>query len=371
MAINYYEILEISPKASTEEIRLAFQRQAHEQLRLIASDDPNILYKAIQKLKLLLQILEVLTDPDNRASYDASLKEKCIRDDFTGQITCPHCGNNHPISSEFCPVTGRPLTPPIRFCPKCGAKQLAGFAFCVRCGQYLGNTGRSEETPPQSPTSQLAQASRFDTYVNVEVKRYGRVEYFTPMDKGHEFPLRIGLILERHARKMLEHAQIKWKTLFVAAQEEEPLIRVIPHSGYFHISPPMRDIKVKKHADVFADFKIVPWQIPEGKDNSCLIDIDFEYVGELIQTIALNVRIQNPYHLGPVSIPHQDWKQIGVIGSAIASFEVAASLFNFINPSHSSLEALIFTSGLIFSALLMYLSLLLWQQAGKRIRKEF
>jgi serine/threonine-protein kinase len=204
-----------------------------------------------------------------------------------------------------------------------------------------------------------------------QITRFGRVEYSSPMDVGQEYLLRIGLLLERHGRRLMEGARVHWSTLHMASMEEEPIIRITPSSGYLSVSPPFRDIKVSKLRDVFADFRLTPHHVGSGAKGACQVQVDFEYQGEIIHQLCLDARIQDPFKLGPVKIPHKYWKGFGLVGGGIAGFETAASLFNLYNPAGSLLNAALFAGGLFAALLLVLFAIVLWQRAARRLKQRF
>jgi hypothetical protein len=75
--MNYYEILEIRPDSSTEEVERAFRRVARQVHPDLNSGDPG---KAEARMKQLNEIRDTLTDPLLRAGYDERLRLERERD---------------------------------------------------------------------------------------------------------------------------------------------------------------------------------------------------------------------------------------------------------------------------------------------------
>ena len=51
---------------------------------------------------------------------------------------CPHCSQEHPDTSRFCPVTGETITLPDQsICKKCGETIQADLKFCPFCGSTV------------------------------------------------------------------------------------------------------------------------------------------------------------------------------------------------------------------------------------------
>jgi DnaJ-class molecular chaperone len=97
---SYYDILQVSPSAELEVIVAAYRRLAFK-YHPDRNSDPT----SNQKMKLLIEAYEVLSDPSRRAAYDANQKNKPGKqaaDQESGII------ENPPVeTSPFCP-------PPIR-----------------------------------------------------------------------------------------------------------------------------------------------------------------------------------------------------------------------------------------------------------------
>ena len=68
--MNFYESLNLTPSATTEEIEEAYRTLARKVHPDLNRDDPT---PAEARMKLLNRIRETLTDPDSRAKYDREL----------------------------------------------------------------------------------------------------------------------------------------------------------------------------------------------------------------------------------------------------------------------------------------------------------
>lgn len=64
---DYYKILEVSPEASAEEVKLAYRRLARRYHPDVSND-----YEAEERFKEVAEAYEVLGDPERRAAYDRS-----------------------------------------------------------------------------------------------------------------------------------------------------------------------------------------------------------------------------------------------------------------------------------------------------------
>jgi photosystem II stability/assembly factor-like uncharacterized protein len=66
---------------------------------------------------------------------------------------CPHCNQEHPTDSQFCPLTGKKI---IRQegCPQCGQPVEPGWQHCPACGRKL--TQAAGDIGPQEPKTRVA-----------------------------------------------------------------------------------------------------------------------------------------------------------------------------------------------------------------------
>lgn len=410
---NYYAYLEISIQSSPPEILKAIKERYSSLLLQINDASPEEKYKILEELELLDKVRDTLLDPVKRAHYDqvlASQQEVTGTPGAEVYFLCAHCGGNHRLGVKFCSKTGKRIEMTALICPSCGTSNPPGSRYCHLCGIQLITTVSGRPAIPLSypavdfetnleprdrhsgsmleDTGQLRSAStpvlassavRPDDPVPVGsppetrvIKRFGRVEYFSPMDVGSAYDMQVGFLLEEHTRQAIENALIHWTTLNLVAGEEEPIIRITPWSAYLRISPPMRDLKVIKTKDVFARFNLVPLQLTDDPLGMCDLKLDFEYRGEIVQSFTLPAKIQHPYRLGPLNIPHRYWKICGVTGGIIAFLDAALGLtqlpqIQFSFPTHIPLAA-----GLgMVSVVLILLAIVLWRKAARRVSHRF
>jgi len=191
------------------------------------------------------------------------------------------------------------------------------------------------------------------------------------MDIDHEYPLKIGLLLKRHGRKIVAEARVKWASVFFAALEEEPILRIVPSSSYFQISPAYRALTVKKGEDVFVNFKVRPIQLPGNPSGICNLSVDFEYRGEVLRTVNLDVQVQHKFSLGPFKIPRPYWRTFGVIGGTIGFLDGMVNVSQLVTWADSTIWRVIMISGIIASTTLLLTSILLWRRAGRRVAQKF
>jgi hypothetical protein len=65
-------------------------------------------------------------------------------------MRCPHCGQEHPDSTIFCPTTGRKLIL-TRYCSNCGTEVQESWRVCPKCG---------------TPVAEITQSSLFGNKVD-------------------------------------------------------------------------------------------------------------------------------------------------------------------------------------------------------------
>lgn len=164
---NYYEILNVSPTASTSDIEQALDAQYNQVRRLITHHDPNIVNQANRDLQVLEKIRSILTDVGKRSAYDAAilpqfggLVDPQIQPSspnsqpslFVGSPqpavsaspsqpvgpipsqrgwTCPKCQSINAVNSQFCKSCGETLAAP---CPACKHLAERNAEFCTNCG---------------------------------------------------------------------------------------------------------------------------------------------------------------------------------------------------------------------------------------------
>ncbi len=118
--LDYYEILQVSPKADQEVIQAAFRR-----LALKCHPDRGADPSSSERMKLLNQAYAVLSDPSLRRQYDQERQEN--RRHGSGQQQDKHHGH----SLEPCRSCGQLVAPSALACPHCG-EQLPVFKVYLR-----------------------------------------------------------------------------------------------------------------------------------------------------------------------------------------------------------------------------------------------
>ncbi len=170
---NYYELLQVPPTSSPQEIEVSLDRLYNETRRKVTNFDPQIATQANQALQLLEQMRSILLSPDKRNAYDTALgiganagglvdPEAIFRSPAppagpvlgmptvgmqfgqpmpqsqvaqpavrTDAWTCPTCHHPNLVGAQFCAKDGVKIGHP---CPKC--EQMAELAnnFCPACG---------------------------------------------------------------------------------------------------------------------------------------------------------------------------------------------------------------------------------------------
>ncbi len=221
------------------------------------------------------------------------------------------------------------------------------------------------QTPPPifrgEPTSSSAETPTID--------RHGRIEFFSPMDKEVEYPLSVGLFLEKHDRDRLVGAKENWVFLQIAAQEDEPRVQVIPQSAYFRISPVDRILKVRRGKDVSVEFSIIPLLVPKTSQGECKLKIDFVYQGDIIETTCLDVQIQDQFQFGRLCIPHHYGIVLTPIGGTVGFIAAGMQLYDYLTPSEPLNNPFLSLAILFGSIVVLLFGIMLWRKIGKRSKK--
>ena len=83
--MNYYKLLEVDRDASPEVIEKAYKtlvKKYHPDLQ-----ESNMRQKSEEKLKLINEAYEVLSNPDSRAKYDATLKQSEVSEEDFNRLS--------------------------------------------------------------------------------------------------------------------------------------------------------------------------------------------------------------------------------------------------------------------------------------------
>jgi curved DNA-binding protein CbpA len=159
---TYYEILKVQSTAAQSEIETALDAQYNQWRRLVTHHDPNVVEEANRSLRTLEQIRNILTNPIERAKYDAGQNiggladpEQLLRAAAPSPVSginppgivasshhqtqeqrvdawvCPKCKSANTIGEQFCKKCGNSLS---QVCPKCNAITEKIQPFCSKCG---------------------------------------------------------------------------------------------------------------------------------------------------------------------------------------------------------------------------------------------
>jgi hypothetical protein len=193
---------------------------------------------------------------------------------------------------------------------------------------YQAPSERPQNQPVSTPASvaQPQSIERTDPSSSWQKNRYGRVEYFSPMEMNKEYSLRVALLLERHAKNVSQEARVRFASLNIPFNQEEPLIKIIPYSSHLKISPPSREVILHKSKEPVADFLILIDHLPENPTNEFDLQIDFEIQGELITRIPIKITAQRQFCLGRIHFSHSYWRLFGIFGSIFVALGTGADL---------------------------------------------
>jgi curved DNA-binding protein CbpA len=98
--MNYYQVLEIGSRASTEEIERAFRKLARQVHPDLNSGGSGGAAKAEARMKQLNEIRDTLTDPLLRAGYDERLRLEAERDARVQPRAAPQPPSAHPMRAS-------------------------------------------------------------------------------------------------------------------------------------------------------------------------------------------------------------------------------------------------------------------------------
>lgn len=131
MTIDYYELLQVSPHAELEIIQAAYRR-----LSLKYHPDQNAEAGAAEKQRLLNEAYEVLTDPHQRQTYDASRKHA-----ETAEPAAESAPKDSSEAARQSHAPGAPDEVPFPVSERLGstlAGAVLGGGTGLGCGVYLG-----------------------------------------------------------------------------------------------------------------------------------------------------------------------------------------------------------------------------------------
>lgn len=161
--LNYYQILNLAPTSSNQEIENAWDNTYNQVRRLVTHHDPKVANDANNGLRILEDVRATLLDPTRRAAYDEKIgihqvSELGIQDEVitssntptplsstpprpnrisrstTAEPLCPNCGSEeNPSESRFCVKCQGSLT---QICPNdaCKAELRWYYPNCPKCG---------------------------------------------------------------------------------------------------------------------------------------------------------------------------------------------------------------------------------------------
>jgi hypothetical protein len=151
---NYYELLEVSPTATSGEIETALDSKYNVWRRLVTHHDPNVVNQANQALAMLEQVRGTLTDPGKRSVYDAAIG--IGGQQFGGLADPTAILETSPANPVMAPM-GTAVPPLVRreqatgnqqqvvqrtdawVCPKCQTANTVGAQFCAKCGNQIAH----------------------------------------------------------------------------------------------------------------------------------------------------------------------------------------------------------------------------------------
>jgi hypothetical protein len=155
---NYYQILNLQPEATTQEIAATIDQQYHQVRRLVNHHDHNVVNQANQALAILEEARTVLLDPTRRTAYDQSMFGSAGSVGGLADPTspAPESGTSFglgslpvaaaappkssaaPVPPPAVPAAAAPRLPVTWECSRCHSQSPVGSQFCKRCGETIG-----------------------------------------------------------------------------------------------------------------------------------------------------------------------------------------------------------------------------------------
>ena len=174
---DHYQLLNVSPTASAEQIQSAYHR---ERARLLADagEDESRVAPALQALE---QAYAVLSDPGQRAAYDqarglntdralvvgdqsSALQTTTAQAPRLEERLCPKCGRPNPIQATMCAYCAEQISRP---CPKCGNPAIVDERVCGRCGTVIAEYDQQRFMQAEARKRQI-EAERIAADARVE-----------------------------------------------------------------------------------------------------------------------------------------------------------------------------------------------------------
>lgn len=145
---SYYELLQVQPTATADEVDAACTTLYNKWRRLVTHHTADVRNQAMQALEQLEGIRATLSDPVARAAYDAGIGLKgqigglADPDAVLAAAPAPAVPTMTPPStrlSSAAPASTVAARPSLWTCPKngCGAENPPNTKFCLHCGTQL------------------------------------------------------------------------------------------------------------------------------------------------------------------------------------------------------------------------------------------
>ncbi|MCL4299589.1 MAG: zinc ribbon domain-containing protein [Anaerolineae bacterium] len=207
---TYYGILKLQSTANTAEIEAAIEAQYNQCRRLITHQNPETVNKANQALLLLEKIRTTLTDPAQRAAYDASIGLS----NAVGGLADPQVKLQlapPPPLSKLRPGSHESVTSVVNLradtwiCPKCQASSSIGTRFCKQCGQMLArNCPRCDRL--------IEAVALFCSECGVDIKRYLEEQTQLSLQLAREQTV---YVAQEQKRKRQSNSTMKYGVIFL------------------------------------------------------------------------------------------------------------------------------------------------------------
>lgn len=137
---DYYQFLEVAPTAPMTEVEAAIANKYNKWRRLVTHHDPEIAEEASRALRQLEQARTTLTDPEQRAVYDQSLRSGGLADPTRQpqSLPTPPPPRKPPAAQSARVETHRDDRVDAWVCEKCETPNQVGLLYCKQCGNQIG-----------------------------------------------------------------------------------------------------------------------------------------------------------------------------------------------------------------------------------------
>ena len=169
-------------------------------------------------------------------------------------MKCPHCNQEHPEGTRYCPMTGNEILPQLQSCPKSTCANYgklvipANYLYCPLCGSAL----RGSSSPQPSTGSDIAyngvilgQTTLQDLRNRSVEVRYEQGGYFALLNEEHEIFASIFRLKPDELNKFIKRYKKPNKDFFL---NREKIVNMMMFMSLNHC-PILNDIYINANSD--------------------------------------------------------------------------------------------------------------------------